>query len=67
MEIVYQAERLTMGWCLECHREPERFLRPQDKITEMDWVPEEDQLELGRRLRELRNIQPSTNCSTCHR
>ena len=67
MEVVYQAERLSMGWCLECHREPEKHLRPKDQITSMDWIPEEDQESLGRRLRKEYEINPSTDCSTCHR
>ena len=36
---VYQASNLSMSWCLECHREPEKHLRPLDKIYEMDWSP----------------------------
>lgn len=36
---VYQVQNLSMGWCLECHREPEKYLRPLDKITTMDWSP----------------------------
>lgn len=36
---VYQAHNLSMGWCLECHRAPEKHLRPLDKITVMDWSP----------------------------
>jgi hypothetical protein len=68
MEVVYQEDPLTMGWCLDCHREPEPHLRPLDKITDMEWsLPEEEQLPLGRRLREELDIDPSTNCSACHR
>ena len=67
MEQVYQAEPLTMSWCLDCHRSPEPHLRPKEYVTQMDWVPDEDRSELGARLREQLNIQPSTNCSTCHR
>ena len=66
MEVVYQAEPLSMGWCLDCHREPEKHLRPVEEVTNMDWVAE-NQLELGMRLREEFNINPSTDCSTCHR
>ena len=66
MEIVTQQEGLNMGWCLDCHREPEKHLRPLDKITDMDYAPE-NQLEIGLRLREEYNINPSTDCSTCHR
>lgn len=67
MDEVYQAETLTMGWCLDCHRSPEKHLRPVEFVTKMDWVPPEDQLEMGRRLRKEFNINPSTDCSTCHR
>ena len=67
MEVVYQAEPLSMGWCLECHRNPERHLRPLDTVTDMDWVPEEDQEVLGARLAEMYDINPPVDCNTCHR
>jgi hypothetical protein len=67
MEVVTQVKPLSMGWCLECHREPEKHLRPVEFITELDWVPEDDQLVLGQRLRETYNINPPQDCNTCHR
>ena len=67
METVSQAQPLSMAWCLQCHRQPELYLRPLDQVTSMDWQPTEDQLTLGRRLRREYNINPSTDCSTCHR
>ncbi len=67
MEQVYQAEPLTMSWCLKCHRNPEPHLRPREFVTQMDWEPQEDPQQLGTRLREEYGIHPSTNCSTCHR
>ncbi|MEO1170605.1 MAG: cytochrome c3 family protein [Myxococcota bacterium] len=66
MEVVYQDQKLSMGWCLECHREPENHLRPQDRITDMDWAPE-NQVELGLQIKEARNINPPQSCSGCHR
>jgi len=66
MERVTQVERLSMGWCLECHRNPEPHLRPQDAITKMDWTPGNDP-SVGARIAKQNNIQPSTDCSTCHR
>ncbi len=67
METVYQAEPLRMGWCIECHRNPEPHLRPVEFVTDLDWVPPEDPVELGKRLRKENNINPSTDCWTCHR
>ena len=67
MDVVYQAEKLSMGWCLDCHRQPEPHLRPVEYVTEITWVAGEDQLALGRRLRDENQINPSEDCSTCHR
>lgn len=67
MEQVTQVERLSMGWCLECHRNPEPHLRPLDAVTVMDYQPTEPQEILGARLRAQRNINPPVDCSACHR
>lgn len=69
MERVFQAETLRMAWCLECHRDPEPHLRPQEHITDLDWSAgsAEEQLRLGTEIRRKNNINPSTDCSTCHR
>ncbi|HSL16450.1 MAG TPA: cytochrome c3 family protein [Methylomirabilota bacterium] len=67
MEVVYQAEPLSMAWCLDCHRNPERHLRPVEFVTRLDWVPGEDQEVLGARLREEHDINPKETCYTCHR
>ena len=66
-EVVRQEEKLTMGWCLDCHRNPEDALRPVSEVTNMDWVAE-DQAALGALLAAERDINPPvTNCSGCHR
>ena len=67
MEVVWQTEELSMGWCLDCHRDPAPHIRPLDKVTDLDWVPDEDPRVLGERLIEEYGIQTSTDCSTCHR
>lgn len=67
MEVVRQEQPLSMGWCLDCHRNPEPRLRPPELVTQMDWTPNEDRLQLGRRLREQYHLNPSEDCSTCHR
>lgn len=67
MERVRQEQPLSMGWCLECHRAPEKNLRPSELATAMDWTPEGSAEELGARLAREKHLKPSTDCSTCHR
>jgi len=67
MEEVHQVAPLSMGWCLDCHRNPDQNLRPLDMITKMDWQPPEDPIAFGQKLREANHINPPTDCSTCHR
>jgi len=67
MDVVTQVEPLTMAWCLDCHRNPDPHLRPAELATDLDWEPGEDRAVLGARVREENNINPSTDCSTCHR
>ncbi|MSQ90814.1 MAG: cytochrome C [Phycisphaerales bacterium] len=68
MEVVYRFAPLSMGWCLECHREPLDRVRPISQITNLAWdqktelTPEERDS-----LIKLYHINPSENCSTCHR
>ena len=40
MPLVWQEHALHMGWCLDCHRNPEPHLRPLDKVFEMGWTVE---------------------------
>lgn len=70
MARVEQARPLTMGWCLECHRDPAAHLRPTSEITTMGWDeahgrPHVD--SLGVRLVRDYHVQRLTTCSTCHR
>ena len=67
MEQVYQTAPLTMGWCLECHREPERHIRPIDAVTEMGWLPPGDRMEQGRALVARYKVRRVTTCTGCHR
>jgi hypothetical protein len=67
MPLMWQQESLQMDWCLQCHREPERFVRPRDQVFNMTWTPPGEQLELGQKLVNEYQIQKLTSCSTCHR
>lgn len=81
MNLVYQSKTLLMEWCLNCHREPEKFLRPVGEVTNMRFEaagytdPQtgkaySSQAELGRELKQkhmVREASVLTNCSICHR
>jgi hypothetical protein len=67
MPLMWKEKSLQMEWCLECHREPERFVRPREEVFNHDWMPPIDQLTLGRELVEEYDIQRLDNCSICHR
>lgn len=67
MERVQTEKSLSMGWCLECHRNPEPFLRPREEVFNLGWTTEEDRNVLGAKLRKENGINPRTDCSTCHR
>lgn len=67
MEVVRQERALSMSECLDCHRAPERQLRPLDQITNMTWQAPGDAAELGRMLRVERGLNPPEHCSACHR
>lgn len=65
MDVVYQKEPLSMSWCLDCHRNPEQYVRPVDEVTTMGFVAD-DQVEMGRDLVAKHNINPPTYCQGCH-
>ncbi len=71
MPLVRKQNTLYMGWCLDCHRAPEKFVRPKDNIYDMAWVPPADQAEAGPKL--VKEYQIDTahyrmlNCYACHR
>jgi hypothetical protein len=67
MEVVMQVEPLSMGWCLDCHRNPDPYLRPLDQVTNMSWTPSADHAAVAARFREERGIAPPLECSGCHR
>ncbi len=67
MPLTWQANSLEMQWCLDCHRHPERYIRPRDRVFDMEYTPPENQLALGAKLVRAYHVQRLTSCSTCHR
>jgi hypothetical protein len=67
MPLMWQEATLYMEWCLECHRQPEKFLRPKEEVFNPAYEPPPDQLDLGRKLVAQYGVHPRTSCSACHR
>jgi len=70
MPLTWKEHSLYMSWCLDCHRSPEKYLRPRDQVFTMGWKPPPDQERAGRQLMQEYHIEPTfklTNCSICHR
>jgi Cytochrome c7 and related cytochrome c len=83
MPLMFNYASLQMEWCIQCHRAPEKNLRPRDQVFNMryqqpttdlpvvvDGVSYTDQLSLGKHLvhkYNLRSVMDITSCSTCHR
>jgi hypothetical protein len=67
MPLTLQEHSLQMEWCLDCHRDPSRFVRPRAAIFTMGYRPEKPQSELGPQLIKEYGIAANTDCSTCHR
>ena len=83
MPLMYNYASLQMEWCLDCHRAPEKYLRPRDQVFNMryeepstakpvavDGKDYSNQLALGLDLAKkyrVRSVYDITSCSTCHR
>jgi hypothetical protein len=70
MPFTYQQPTLLMEWCLDCHRHPERHVRPREDVFNMKYQPPADQEALGRELVEKYRIKDThslTSCTVCHR
>ena len=68
MTVVRHENPLSMGWCLDCHRNPAPSLRPLDQVTNLGWSPEGVRRdELGARLKKAWNIDAPESCGACHR
>ncbi len=67
MPLMFQVQTLQMKWCVDCHRNPEQYIRPREAVFDMGYEPPADQLALGRKLVAEYHVQKLTSCSTCHR
>jgi hypothetical protein len=70
MPLMYQEASLQMDWCLDCHRDPGKHVRPREEVFNLNWQPPADPAEakaLQAKLVTEYNVQSLTSCSTCHR
>ena len=69
MPVVAKVQTLQMDWCLDCHRAPEKYLRPRDAVFTMGYTPTSDQSILGPQLVQEYGVHVNqlTDCSICHR
>jgi hypothetical protein len=77
MPLVWQEQSLLMEWCLDCHRQPEKYVRPREQVFSMTWGPSQEtnpetgrphtQDTLGPELVQKYNIKSKISCNACHR
>lgn len=69
--LLKRASSLQMAWCLDCHRDPTKNLRPAAEVTNFRWQPPEggDASYYAHLANEanLADQQRLFSCSTCHR
>ncbi len=70
MQLTFQHASLQMEWCLDCHRDPGKNIRPREEVFNLDWEPPADPQQaraMQARLLKDYNVKSLTSCSTCHR
>jgi hypothetical protein len=70
MPLMLQKASLQMQWCLDCHRNPAKNVRPREEVFNLKWQPPADAQEaklLQAKLVKEYNVKSLTSCSTCHR
>jgi hypothetical protein len=74
MDEVHHDQSLTMAFCLNCHRDPAAFIRPENKVTDLGWqwntnadIATEMQATNGVQFVHDWRVQSLQNCSACHR
>jgi hypothetical protein len=67
MAVVAQDKPLSMGWCLECHRNPTPNLRPVSEVTNMAYDAKAAGYDPASDPLRTRPVNPPEHCSGCHR
>jgi len=64
MPLTWQVHTLHMEWCLDCHRNPARHVRPREEVFNLAWERPDD-FDARRYIEEYR-VKEKTSCSVCH-
>lgn len=69
MPLTWKQSTLHMAWCLDCHRTPEKYIRPVEEMYNFDYRPPGDQIAFGKELVKKYDVRVKqlTDCSICHR
>ncbi len=70
MDQLFKATSMQMEWCIECHKDPAKYIRPVDQVFTFGYQPSQPQSVLGPQLVKQYNVLDArtlTSCSTCHR
>lgn len=69
MNLTAKENAFQMLFCLDCHREPEKNLRPLSEVFNMNYQPPPNHEELAKELMEKYGIEKTglTDCWVCHR
>jgi hypothetical protein len=69
MPLTWRQESLYMEWCLDCHRAPQKYIRPRSEVFNMKYQAPDNQTQLGMKLVKEYSVKTKqlTDCSICHR
>jgi formate-dependent nitrite reductase cytochrome c552 subunit len=67
MDEVKHEKSLGMPFCLECHRNPEKRLRPLGEVYNLDWERPEGFDKLAESFVHDWKVLPGDSCTVCHR
>lgn len=67
MPLMHREATLHMEWCLECHRQPERFVGPRELVFASAASPVDASKTGQANWIEAYHVQSKTDCSVCHR
>ena len=69
MKVVHHDKPLSMGFCLDCHRNPEEYIRPPEEVYNLAWErPDTEEFkEMAVGFVHDWKVNPPQSCSGCHR